>query len=171
MTAADLRSEYLTDPIGVDATDPRLSWVPTASVGAERQTAYQIQVADDTGALTAGHDLTWDSGWVASAQSWSVHYAGRPLLSGDRYVWRVRLWDSASTVSTWSSPAYWQMDLLDDAAWHGAQWIGAAAATDPAAVHLRRSLTQPAATTSSSAGTSPLVNWPSTTATYRKANR
>ncbi len=38
----DLRCEYLTDPVGVVVTEPRLSWRLESNVPGEIQTAYHI---------------------------------------------------------------------------------------------------------------------------------
>ena len=40
----DLRCEYLTDPLGLDVRQPRLSWRLEASARGIRQTAYQVLV-------------------------------------------------------------------------------------------------------------------------------
>ena len=40
-----LRCEYLTDPVGIDVPQPRLSWVLEHAARGERQTAYQILVS------------------------------------------------------------------------------------------------------------------------------
>jgi hypothetical protein len=38
----NLRCEYLTDPLGIESTRPRLSWVIESARRGERQTAYQV---------------------------------------------------------------------------------------------------------------------------------
>ena len=43
--SADLRCEYLKDPMGVDAAQPRLSWIIQSKQRGQRQTAYQVLVA------------------------------------------------------------------------------------------------------------------------------
>ncbi|MBT8226168.1 MAG: hypothetical protein HKP61_17310 [Dactylosporangium sp.] len=141
LAAVGLRTEYLTDPVGIDAATPRLSWVATAAADFTQQHAYQVQVAESSTALREETDLRWDSGQVDSAQTWGIGYAGTPLVSGHRYVWRVRLWDASRRASEWSETASWQMGLLDEAAWGGAAWISASAKTAPAAVLLRRGFT------------------------------
>jgi hypothetical protein len=74
----DLRCEYLTDPLGIDARQPRLSWRLQASARGVRQTAYQVQVASDPRRLTAGQADLWDSGQVPSDQSLHQVYRGQP---------------------------------------------------------------------------------------------
>ena len=41
----NLRCEYLDNPLGIDATNPRLSWIITANQRGEMQTAYEVLVA------------------------------------------------------------------------------------------------------------------------------
>ena len=53
-----MKTEYLTEPVGIDIPRPRLFW--NCEQG-QRQTAFQILAADDEGALL------WDSGKVQSS--------------------------------------------------------------------------------------------------------
>ena len=114
-----LRCEYLTDPVGIDVRQPRLSWVLQHSARGERQTAYQVLVSTNP-AVTAGD--AWDSGKVSTAQSVHVTYAGKPVVSGRTYYWRVRYWDSADHASPYSDVARFEMGLLETADWQ-ARWI------------------------------------------------
>src|SRR5438270_322790 len=103
-----LRCEYLDSPLGVDSTAPRLSWEMRSNTRGDRQTAYQVVV-------TAGDHTCWDSGRVDSDQNAGVAYAGEPLRSAQRYAWKVRVWDRDGKPSDYSSPATWEMGLLDPA--------------------------------------------------------
>jgi alpha-L-rhamnosidase len=124
---ADLRCEYLKDPLGIDAPQPRLSWVLETGWRAARgqsQAAYQVLVATSRKKLGLGQGDLWDSGKVLSDGSIQIPYAGLPLRSGQECFWKVRAWDQESRVSSWSEPARWSMGLLDRSDWH-AKWIGA----------------------------------------------
>lgn len=122
VTPGNLTCEYARNPSVIDATAPRLSWINTSNQRGEMQTAYQIRVASSRKSLRRA-DL-WNSGRVASDDSYLVKYAGTELASGQECWWQVRVWDSAGRRSRWSSPARWGMGLLDKADWK-AQWIGA----------------------------------------------
>ena len=136
-----LRVEYLTNPLGIDAARPRLSWRMTSAERNTVQSAYQIQVT------RAGRPV-WDSGRIQADSSVFVAYAGPALESRARYVWRVRVWDGKGRASAWSAPAWWEMGLLQPSEWTAA-WIGSSAADSsggPApllrrAFHLRGAVT------------------------------
>jgi alpha-L-rhamnosidase len=121
-----LRAEYRTDPLGIDVGKPRLSWrVAAVEPGARgvRQSAYRILVASSESALVAGRGDLWDSGKVGAEESTHIIYGGKPLPSGTRAFWRVRLWDQKGAASAWSRPARWSMGLLRPEDWKG-KWIG-----------------------------------------------
>ena len=122
---ADLRCEYRENPLGIDATKPRLSWViGEPKAGGPRgvaQSAYQILVASTPGLLAKDQGDLWDSGKVESGQSIQVEYTGKSLESQMQCYWKVRVW--TPTLSSWSKPACWTMGLLDSKAWL-AKWIG-----------------------------------------------
>ncbi len=121
-----LRCEYRENPLGIDDARPRLEWQSVSGARGQRQTAYQILVANSAAALKARRGDLWDSGKVASDASTQVEYAGRPLGSGLRVWWTVRVWDRDGAPSSYSAPARWQMGLLRPADWKGAQWISVA---------------------------------------------
>jgi alpha-L-rhamnosidase len=119
---ADLRCEYLTDPLGIDAARPRISWVIESDRRGERQTAYQVLAASSAEALAADRGDLWDSGKVDSDASIGIAYAGMPLASGADATWKVRVWDRDGKPSGWSAPALWSVGLLSKVDWRG-QWI------------------------------------------------
>jgi alpha-L-rhamnosidase len=128
----NLRCEYLVDPLGIDATSPRLSWIITSGQRGEKQTAYQILVASSSKLLGDDKGDLWDSGKVASDETSQIVYAGGRLASRQRCFWKVRVWDRAGNASAWSPVAQWQMGLLEPGDWN-AKWITADAPAAPAA--------------------------------------
>lgn len=122
LAVADLKCEYLENPLGIDATAPRLGWkMQTVREGA-RQVAFQVQAASTPEKLAAGEADLWDTGKQNSIQSAHMRYAGKPLASRQQCFWRVKVWDEAGNESPWSPAAYWEMALLDAAEWQ-ASWI------------------------------------------------
>ena len=96
--------EYLTDPVGIDATVPRLSWIVQSAQRGQRQTAYQILVASAAVLAQAKGDL-WDSGKVASDETVHVSYGGKEhLRSRQACHWMVKVWDRDGKPSEWSTP-------------------------------------------------------------------
>lgn len=139
LTVTDLRTEYLRDTLGIDVSQPRLSWVLQSSTRGVRQSAYQILVAGSREALENDEGDMWNSGKVESRQSVNVVYAGDTLQGGTTYYWKVRVWNQNDEVSSWSSVATFHMGLLAEDAWQG-QWIGAPD-TEVTAPLLRREFT------------------------------
>jgi alpha-L-rhamnosidase len=123
MQPSALRCEYHANPLGIDATRPRLGWQSVSSRRGEMQTAYQIIAADSEKALQPGKADLWDSGKVVSDRSTQIAYGGKPLHSREHVWWRVRVWDRDGNPSGWSAPAAWEMGLLAPQDWQ-ARWIG-----------------------------------------------
>jgi alpha-L-rhamnosidase len=121
LTVTNLRCEYKTNPLGIDVSQPRLSWELVSSERATMQTAYEIRVAASTADL-AKNKLLWDSGKQESDASVSVAYEGPALQSSRRYYWQVQVWDNQGRNSGWSEPAYWETGLLQPSDWK-ARWI------------------------------------------------
>ncbi len=121
---SDLRCEFLHNPLGIDAAQPRLSWILPLDKPGQRQTAYQVLVGSREDLLAEGKADLWDSGKVASDQSSLVVYAGKPLASKMRCFWKVQVWDKDGQAWPWSETAFWTMGLLAPEDWKG-QWIGA----------------------------------------------
>ena len=119
-----LRCEFLTAPLGVDNTNPRLSWQSVSSVRDQRQTAYRILVANNVDDILHHRGNLWDSGKVQSSQSLNVRYQGSRLKSGEQCWWTVELWDKNGKASDISSPSTWQIGLLSPSDWK-AKWIAA----------------------------------------------
>ncbi len=123
LSPAGLKTEYLINPQGLDVLRPRLSWIFTAAGRAQKQAAYQIQVAGTAEQFKSSSGFIWDSGKVTSGENFGIVYAGPDLESGSRYYWRVRVWDQDGKASVWSPAAWWQMGLLHPSDWKG-KWIG-----------------------------------------------
>src|SRR5512136_1612358 len=115
-----LRVEYLENPTGVDVKLPRFFWVLEHAERGQSQSACQIIVSTDPGA--AAGDI-WDTGRVASTKTTQVVFAGKSLVSGKTYYWKVRYWDKDGKESPWSATAMFEMGLFDRAEWKG-NWIG-----------------------------------------------
>ena len=94
MRVINLKTNHLTEPVGIDAGALFLSWQCADGV---RQTAYEIE-------LTANGETVWHSGKV---QSTAMH-ADAPAVGGSRVrgCWRVRLWDENDVPGAWSEARF-----------------------------------------------------------------
>jgi alpha-L-rhamnosidase len=120
---SSLTCEHLTNPIGIGAQRPRLSWKLISDRTGEIQTAYQIRAASIP--LDSVKSYLWDTGKVATDQSVLVPWAGEPLASGSRVFWQVRVWDKDDRQSAWSEEASLELGLIAPTTeWKG-QWITA----------------------------------------------
>jgi hypothetical protein len=118
-----LRCEYRENPLGIDATSPRLSWILASNINGQTQTGYQILVASDPQKLAMNAGDLWDTGQVASANSIQIPYGGKPLQTGQQCFWKVRVWDTDGKPSDWTAVSQWTMGVLNPQDWQ-ATWIG-----------------------------------------------
>ena len=115
---ANLRVEYMTNPVGLDVDRPRLSWNLNDDRRGAKQTAYELRAATSELALKAARsEKAWDSGKVESDQSVNIVYAGPYLRPRTRYLWQVKVWDQNGKATGWSAPAYWETGLMSRSAW------------------------------------------------------
>ncbi len=126
-----LRCEYLTNPLGIEAAHPRLSWVVNDPARGAMQSGYRILVASSREELDKDHGDLWDSGAVNTGDTMQVEYAGKALASAQRVVWKVKMWTPEGAQSPWSDAATWSMGLLSPKDWT-AQWIGLPFKGEPA---------------------------------------
>lgn len=127
--AVKLLCEYKADPVGIDTSNPRLSWQIETSAEGVMQEAYQVIVSTSREGLEEDRDLAWDTGKVMSSRSIHIRYQGRETESRNRYFWKVRIW-TGDQESGWSEPAYWEMGLLQPSDWQ-ASWIESTREEDP----------------------------------------
>ncbi|GAB2796266.1 glycoside hydrolase family 78 protein [Rhabdobacter roseus] len=115
-----LRCEYLPNPLGIDASRPRLSWYLQDTRPGARQRAYQIRVGTDSLAVGRGQGTSWQSTQTKTDQS-LVTYQGKALEPFTRYFWSVTVWDKDNKPAT-SAVASFETGLMDAKNWQGT-WI------------------------------------------------
>ncbi len=115
--------EGLQEPLGLDSEAPTFSWTMQNTGYDQSQSAYRILVATRPELLKPGKADVWDSKKVNSRQSANIPYGGPSLFSKKRYWWTVRVWNQDSTISKWAEPRTFEMGLLNESDWNGANWI------------------------------------------------
>ncbi|MHB9031480.1 MAG: glycoside hydrolase family 78 protein [Anaerolineae bacterium] len=126
ISLANLRCNYLVNPLGIDDPAPRFFWQLVSAERSVLQSAYELQVRDPSGVII------WDSGKVGSLRSTQVPYGGPPLVSAGRYYWRVRVWDNHGSPTYWSDEASFEMGLLSADDWR-THWISPVEPDEPLA--------------------------------------
>lgn len=121
----DLKCEGLREPLAIDSAEPHFSWKISSQRPME-QVAFEIEVASSLSALKSGKADLWSSGRVQSPEQIMVPYDGSPLRSRQFCWWRVRIWQSDSSVSAWSKPQRFGIGIIGDDAMLG-EYIGAVA--------------------------------------------
>ncbi len=116
----NLTCEYMTNPLGMDTAQPRLSWMSYCDGKNQGQSAYRIRCSSSISKLNSGEGDLWDSGKVESDRSVLVKYQGDELKPFAEVFWNVQVWDTNGKSIGTSKPAKWTMGPL--ANW-GGKWI------------------------------------------------
>jgi len=117
---SDCRVCGLETPLALGAATPRFSWRLS---GSRPQAAYRITVARSAADLSAPRDLVWDSGKVASGQSFDIAFDGPAAAPRQVFWWRVEAWDDKGARAV-GRPARWETGLLSASDWNAA-WLAA----------------------------------------------
>ncbi len=94
MQATNLKTNHLTQPLGIDAGTLFLSWQCAEGV---RQTAYEIEV-------TAGAETLWASGKILSSVMHTE--TPTPVPPKTQGQWCIRLWDENDQPGAWSEAVF-----------------------------------------------------------------
>jgi len=108
----ELRCDAVAQPLAVEDAAPRLEWRLTAANADARgvgQSAYRVLVASSRQVLDAERGDMWDSGRVASGNSFGVAYRGKALVAETAYFWKVMVWDERGDAAPWSAVGSWTM--------------------------------------------------------------
>lgn len=119
----DLSCENLSNPLGIAAVSPGLSWKIRSEINETGQKAYQVLAASDSTLLVENKADLWNSGRVESAASVLVSWRGKKLGARSVVYWKVRVWDEDNKLSRWSNVASFSVGLLTTEDWHSA-YIG-----------------------------------------------
>jgi len=116
-----LACEWMVNPIGIDATHPRLSWQLQDNRPGAKQTAWRLSIGTDSAAVSKGTGNEWQYG-EPNGSGQQVVYGGKPLQPFTRYFWAVQVGDKDGGTSALSSVASFETGMMDSRNWKGA-WI------------------------------------------------
>jgi alpha-L-rhamnosidase len=122
VTIKNLRCEMLTNPLGIDAVQPRFSWQLESRKKNVVQTSFQIIVSSTQQKLNTGEGDMWKSATINDSKSLLISYGGKPLQSATKYFWKVRVITNKGEAFT-NEKAFFSTGLLKAEDWK-AKWIG-----------------------------------------------
>lgn len=90
----DFTTEYRTNPIGIDAKEPRFSWKLSSDENDVYQKSYRITVTE-AGAMGENDNIkVWDSGIIDEETSVAVRYEGAELKPCREYAVKLEVTDN-----------------------------------------------------------------------------
>jgi len=117
----NLKCEYLVNPIGIDVTNPRLTWQMNTERQGAFQKAYHVFVGTDSTKVANSKGDIWNSGEVNS-NLMPVIFLGQKLVPFTRYFWGVKVQDEEGKWSNLSSVAFFETGMINQENWKG-DWI------------------------------------------------
>ena len=117
----NLQCEYLKNPIGLDASAPRLMWQMDDNRNGAFQSAYHVLVGTDSVQVASGQGNFWDTGRV-NGSARLVRYSGNALLPFTKYYWTVALWDKDQQKTNMAPVASFETGMMQISNWKG-EWI------------------------------------------------
>ncbi len=118
-----IKTEYLSNPIGIQEDIPRFSWEFEESEPGFLQSACEIIVSDNLQDIQNTKGNIWSSGKIQSQENIQVLYKGPPLKSFTRYQFKIKVYDSNDQPSEWSGVNWFETSALQTSDWK-AKWIG-----------------------------------------------
>ena len=130
MYLKDFTIEYLKNPVGIDAVNPRFSWKLVSEEKNIMQKTYQIRVCD-------GKREVWNTGTIESDHSICIRYEGEALKPRTRYQVKVAVKNNLDETA--ETEGYFETGLLASENWK-AKWIthGFEDALKPCAVFVKK---------------------------------
>jgi hypothetical protein len=104
--------EYIKniDKVKVIDSKPEFGWV--VPKGVISQSAYQILVASSLDKLNNNIGDMWNSGPMRSNTSDDIEYEGAELKVGEKYFWKVRIWNESNYLSEYSTYQAFEVDTV-----------------------------------------------------------
>ncbi len=118
ITISNLKCEYLINPIGIDAVNPRFTWQLESSERGIGQNAIQIIVGTDS--LFTPDSQVWDSGKINADINLTM-YNGASLMPFTKYFWGIWIWDNHDNIAV-SNIATFETGMIEMSNWKGS-WV------------------------------------------------
>lgn len=116
-----LMCEYLSEPLGIDMSSPRLSWkIPV--VETDSVESCRVWVSADSMAVINGSGQCWDSGELPSDIR-RIVYAGDSLQSWTKYYWKVGYKTKREDRFVCSPLSSFTTGMMSPQEWGDARWI------------------------------------------------
>jgi alpha-L-rhamnosidase len=119
-TPVNLQCEYIVNPLGIDATQPRLGWQLADDRMGAKQSAYQLFVGTDSMEVSHAKGNTWQTVKLSDAEQ-LTSFNGKALQPFTKYFWTVKVWDKDG-VAALSKTASFETGMMAMKNWKGA-WI------------------------------------------------
>ncbi len=125
----DLQCEYLSDPLGIDEPNPRLTWKFSDKNSTKTSASFQVLVSEDSVNLEKGKGIIWTSTFTAPVNF--LRYKGSALKPFTRYFWRLYSIDGNKKMKAVSPLAFFETGMMKMENWKGT-WI-----SDNIDIHLK----------------------------------
>jgi alpha-L-rhamnosidase len=120
-TAGNLKCEYLLNPLGIDAKNPRFTWQMIDDRMGATQTGCQVFVGTDSSEVAEGKGNIWNSGRIKTQVPY-LKYSGKSLDPCMKYFWSVVIWDKKMAHSPVSPAVSFETGMIENKNWQGS-WI------------------------------------------------
>ena len=98
------------------------SWKLKSKTNNWTQGAYQILVSTSEKNINNNIGDYWDTGEILSNEQLYIKYAGKAFATGEKYYWKVRVWEKNGKSFKWSSAESFDLPLIYPQNWK-AHWI------------------------------------------------
>ena len=117
-----LKCENISNTVGIDLPQPMLSWQIKSLENNFNTSAYQVLVASSLQNLNKTKGDFWDTQKVTEVNLNQLKYSGKPIETGKKYYWKVRVWNKEGNISEWSKPDWFVAGVMKKEDWK-AKWI------------------------------------------------
>lgn len=118
---ANLKCEYMVNPLGIDNPHPRFSWQLVDERQGAEQTSFKIFIGTDSADVANGKGNLWNSGKINSGEC-LIKYDGDSLKPFTRYYWTIELANQYRKLAAMAPLSFFETGMMKSSNWKGA-WI------------------------------------------------